>query len=72
MPSLGVILSEFPDDSYLAENWDDGAIRRWRPHDFSLIRLATIPACDRRTYERAEILWYLYSDIALASQAAVI
>ena len=27
MPSLGVILSKFPDEPYRAENQDDGAIR---------------------------------------------
>ena len=28
MPSLGVILSEFPDEPYVAENYNDEAIRR--------------------------------------------
>ena len=27
MPSLWVILSEFPDELYLAENYDDGAVK---------------------------------------------
>ena len=28
MPSIGVFLSEFPEEAYLAEIQDDGAIRR--------------------------------------------
>jgi len=33
---------------------DDGAIRRRRPRDLSLIRLVTAPACDRQTDGRTE------------------
>jgi len=44
MPSLGMILSEFPDEPYLAENQDDEAIRWGRPRDLNLIGLVTKPA----------------------------
>jgi len=40
---------EFPDEPCLAENWDDGAIPRWRSRDLNLIGLFTISACDRQT-----------------------
>jgi len=38
----------------LAKNYDDGAILRRRPRDLSLIQLATILACDRRTDRRTD------------------
>ena len=45
-----MILSEIPDEPYLAENKDDGAIDgKDRLRDLSLIRLLIIPAFDRQT-----------------------
>jgi len=36
MISLGMILSEFPDEPYLVESYGNGAVRRWRHRDLSL------------------------------------
>jgi len=47
--SFGVTPCEFFDDSYLARNWNHGAIRRCTFHDPAFALLGTIPACDRRT-----------------------
>jgi len=59
MPALGVILSEFPHEPYLAENEDDGAVWWWRPHDLSWIRLVSITGrqTDRQTDRQTELLW---------------
>ena len=54
MPSLGMILSEFPNEPYLAENWDDGAIQRWRLRNIRWILCARMPACDRRADGRTD------------------
>ena len=50
MPSLGVILSEFPNEPYSPKTRLMGlSDAEERPRDLSLIRLITIPACDRQT-----------------------
>ena len=46
MPSLGVILSEFLDEPYLAESYRKMELSVGEDR---VIFLATIPSCDRRT-----------------------
>jgi len=39
---------KFSDEPYLAKKLNCGVIRSWKLRDLSLIRLVTIPACDRQ------------------------
>ena len=48
---------------------DHGAILQWRPHDRSLSRFDTVPACDRRTDRRTDGFTIAGTALCIASYA---